>query len=173
MDGQQFVGVLSKQFLFEEFFRNYTGTREEFAQRKVMEFMKTRIETIGENTRIEEAAAMFITSKVRFIPITNEQNKLLGIVTQQAVFKEYQKIFGNKHNSMAIYTYDIRGVLGKICELIAKEGGDICNMMVIPTDVMDLAEIFLRVEAPDFERVVRALERHGYDVRDVKYNDQK
>ncbi len=46
-------------------------------------------------------------------------------------------------------------------------------MMVIPTDVMDLAEIFLRVEAPDFERVVRALERHGYDVRDVKYNDQK
>ena len=120
VDGQQFVGVLSKQFLFEEFFRNYTGTREEFAQRKVMEFMKTRIETIGENTRIEEAAAMFITSKVRFIPITNEQNKLLGIVTQQAVFKEYQKIFGNKHNSMAIYTYDIRGVLGKICELIAK-----------------------------------------------------
>ena len=173
VDGQQFVGVLSKQFLFEEFFRNYTGTREEFAQRKVMEFMKTRIETIGENTRIEEAAAMFITSKVRFIPITNEQNKLLGIVTQQAVFKEYQKIFGNKHNSMAIYTYDIRGVLGKICELIAKEGGDICNMMVIPTDVMDLAEIFLRVVAPDFVRVVRALERHGYDVRDVKYNDQK
>lgn len=45
VDGQQFVGVLSKQFLFEEFFRNYTGTREEFAQRKVMEFMKTRIET--------------------------------------------------------------------------------------------------------------------------------
>ena len=74
---------------------------------------------------------------------------------------------------MAIYTYDIKGVLGKICELISREGGDICNMMVIPTEVMDLAEVFLRVEAPDFERVVRALERRGYDVRDVKYNDQK
>ena len=170
---KEFIGVLSKQYLFEEYFKNYTGTRESFMQRPVKDFMKAKIDTIGENTRIEEAAAMFITSKVRFIPITNERNILLGIVTQQAVFKEYQKIFGNKHNSMAIYTYDIRGVLGKICELIAKEGGDICNMMVIPTDVMDLAEIFLRVEAPDFERVVRALERHGYDVRDVKYNDQK
>lgn len=170
---KEFIGVLSKQYLFEEYFKNYNGTREAFMQRPVKDFMKAKIDTIGENTRIEEAAAMFITSKVRFIPITNERNILLGIVTQQAVFKEYQKIFGNKHNSMAIYTYDIRGVLGKICELIAKEGGDICNMMVIPTDVMDLAEIFLRVEAPDFERVVRALERHGYDVRDVKYNDQK
>lgn len=170
---REFIGVLSKQYLFEEYFKNFTGTKEAFMQRRVEEFMKAKIDTIGENTRIEEAAALFITSKVRFIPITNDRNVLLGIVTQQAVFKEYQKIFGNKHNSMAIYTYDIRGVLGKICELIAKEGGDICNMMVIPTDVLDLAEIFLRVEAPDFERVVRALERHGYDVRDVKYNDQK
>lgn len=172
VNGQEFIGVLSKQYLFEEYFKNYAGTKEEFIARKVMDFMKTKIETIGENTRIEEAAAKFITSKVRFIPITNDRNMLLGIVTQQAVFKEYQKIFGNKHNSMAIYTYDIRGVLGKICELIAKEGGDICNMMVIPTDVMDLAEIFLRIEAKDFEKVVRALERRGYDVRDVKYNDQ-
>lgn len=172
VDGQKFVGVLSKQYLFEQYFREFTGAKEEFCNKKVLEFMKTKIDTIGENTRIEEAAAMFITSKTRFIPITNEKNVLLGIVTQQAVFKEYQKIFGNKHNSMAIYTYDIRGVLGKICEVIAKEGGDICNMMVIPTDVMDLAEIFLRVEAPDFDKVVRALEKRGYDVRDVKHNDQ-
>lgn len=173
VDGRDFIGVLSKQYMFEQYFREFSGTKEEFVSKKVQEFMKDKIETIGENTRIEEAAAMFINSKVRFIPITNDRNVLLGIVTQQAVFKEYQKIFGNKHNSMAIYTYDIRGVLGKICELIAKEGGDICNMMVIPTDILDLAEVFLRVEAKDFERVVRALERHGYDVRDVKYNDQK
>ncbi len=172
VNGREFVGVLSKQYMFEEYFKNFKGTKEEFVAKRVEEFMKTKIDTIGENTRIEEAAAQFITSKVRFIPITNEKNVLLGIVTQQAVFKEYQKIFGNKHNSMAIYTYDIKGVLGKICELISKEGGDICNMMVIPTEVLDLVEIFLRVEAPDFERVVRALERRGYDVRDVKYNDQ-
>lgn len=172
VNGREFVGVLSKQYMFEEYFKNFNGTKEEFVAKRVEEFMKTKIDTIGENTRIEEAAAQFITSKVRFIPITNEKNVLLGIVTQQAVFKEYQKIFGNKHNSMAIYTYDIKGVLGKICELISKEGGDICNMMVIPTEVLDLVEIFLRVEAPDFDRVVRALERRGYDVRDVKYNDQ-
>jgi CBS domain protein len=172
VNGREFVGVLSKQYMFEEYFKNFNGTKEEFVAKRVEEFMKTKIDTIGENTRIEEAAAQFITSKVRFIPITNEKNVLLGIVTQQAVFKEYQKMFGNKHNSMAIYTYDMKGVLGKICELISKEGGDICNMMVIPTEVLDLVEIFLRVEAPDFERVVRALERRGYDVRDVKYNDQ-
>lgn len=171
VDGQEFIGVLSKQYVYEEFFKNFSGTKEEFYTRKVEEFMHSKIDTIGENTRIEEAAAMFISSKARFIPITNDKNRLLGIVTQQAVFKEYQKIFGDKHNSMAIYTYDIHGLLGKLCERIAKEGGDICNIMVIPTEVLDLYEIFMRVEAPDFERVVRSLERHGYDVRDVKYKE--
>ena len=171
VDGQEFIGVLSKQYVYEEYFKSFLGTKEEFSARKVQEFMKSKIETIGENTRIEEAAAMFISSKARFIPITNEKNKLLGIVTQQAVFKEYQKIFGDKHNSMAIYTYDIHGLLGKLCERIAKEGGDICNIMVIPTQVLGLVEIFMRIEAPDFERVVRSLERHGYDVRDVKYKE--
>ena len=171
VDGKEFIGVLSKQYLYEEYFKSFPGTKEEFTSREVKEFMHSKIETIGENTRIEEAAAMFITSKVRFIPITNDKNVLLGIVTQQAVFKEYQKIFGDKHNSLAIYTYDMHGLLGKVCELIAREGGDICNIMVIPTEVLDLMEIFMRVEAPNFERVVRALERHGYDVRDVKYKE--
>ena len=30
---KEFIGVLSKQYLFEEYFKNYTGTRESFMQR--------------------------------------------------------------------------------------------------------------------------------------------
>ena len=87
VNGREFVGVLSKQYLFEEYFKNFTGTKEEFTGKRVQEFMKIKIDTIDENTRIEEAAAMFITSKARFIPITNDRNVLLGIVTQQAVLQ--------------------------------------------------------------------------------------
>lgn len=73
VDGQKFVGVLSKQYLFEQYFREFTGTKEEFCNKKVLEFMKTKIDTIGENTRIEEAAAMFITSKTRFIRLPTKR----------------------------------------------------------------------------------------------------
>lgn len=167
VDGQAFVGVLSKQFLFESYFEEGCG-KQEFLDKKVQEFMKTKIETIPSDLRIEEAAAMFITSKVRFIPITDEHNQLMGIVTQQAVFKQYQKMFGHKHNSMVIYSYDSRGALARVCETIAKAGGDIRNMLVMQTDVMHLVEIFLRVDADDFEKVVKALEKQKFDVRDIK-----
>lgn len=169
VDGRRFVGVLSKQFVFEEYFRMDGCGKAEFLKRPVQEFMRTTIETISQEMWIEEAAARFITSKVRFIPITDEQNQLLGIVTQQAVFKRYQALFGHKYNSLVIYTYDIRGMLAKICETVAKAGGDIRNMLVVHTDVMNLVEVFLRIDAEDFEKVVKALDKHKFDVRDVTY----
>jgi acetoin utilization protein AcuB len=135
--------------------------------------MKDKIETVTEDMRIEEVASLFITSKVRFIPITNLAGDLVGIVTQQAVFKQYQKMFGHKHNSLVIYTYDYRGVAAKIMETIAKAGGDIRNMMMFHTEVMDLVEIFMRIDSKDFDKVLKALEKQKFDVRDVKYAEQQ
>lgn len=167
VDGTKFIGVLSKQHTYEYFFKEYQGTKEEFLSQPVIQLMKSKIRTIRENVRIEVAAAEFILSKVRFIPVTDENEMLLGIVTQQAVFKQYQKMFGNKHNSMVIYTYDYKGAIAKITETIAKAGGNIRNLMMFNTDVMDLVEIFLRVDAENFEKVIKALRKQSFDVRDI------
>lgn len=172
VDGKQFIGVLSKQYVYEEFFKKNLK-KEDFLKQCVENFMKDRIETISPEMRIEEAASKFITSKARFIPITDNKGCFLGIVTQQAVFKQYQKMFGKRHNSLVIYSHDSKGTLAKACETIAKTGGDIRNMLIMQTDVMHLVEIFLRIEAPDFEKVVRGLEKQGFDVRDVRYVQQE
>lgn len=172
VDGKKFIGVLSKQYTYEYFFKEYDKSKEEFLKNPVSMLMKDRIETVTEDMRIEEVAALFITSKVRFIPITNKAGDLVGIVTQQAVFKQYQKMFGHKHNSLVIYTYDYKGVAAKITETISKAGGDIRNMMMFHTDVMDLVEIFLRIDTKDFDKVLKALEKQKFDVRDVKYAEK-
>lgn len=116
---------------------------------------------------------MFIHTKVRFIPIIDSNDNLLGIVTQQAVFKQYQKMFGHRHNSFVIYTYDYRGVVARIMETIAKAGGDVRNMLVARTETMDLVEIFYRIECKDFSKVLKALEKQKFDVRDIKYEDKE
>ena len=48
VDGREFRRVLSKQYMFEEYFKNFNGTKEEFVAKRVEEFMKTKIDTIGE-----------------------------------------------------------------------------------------------------------------------------
>lgn len=169
VQGKTFIGVLSKQFTYESFFKNFEGSREEFLEKPVSDLMVSKIETIRDDVRIEEAAAKFISSKVRFIPITDTRGDLQGIVTQQAVFKQYQKMFGKEHNSLVIYTYDYKGVIAKITETIAKANGDICNIMVQDTEVMDLTEVFVRVACEDFGKVVKALKKQSFDVRDIVY----
>lgn len=165
VDDKLFIGALSKQHIFEEYFRNYTGTKEEFLQRRISEFMRVKLISVSEDTTIEEAAAIFIASKFRFIPVLNKSDELVGIVTQQAIFKEYQKLFGKNFDTFTIYSYDYKGTLAKIAETIAKHNGNIKNIVIINTETMGLQEIFVRVECEDFDDITKALMKKGFDVR--------
>ncbi|KSV59912.1 HPP family protein [Acetivibrio ethanolgignens] len=169
VDGKKFIGVLSKQHTYESFFKDYDCTKEEFLNHPVSEMMKSKVDTVSKDTRIEDAAAQFISSKVRFIPVTDEKENLEGIITQQAIFKEYQKLFGTKHNSITILCNDYKGVLSRMTDVIAKAGGNIKNLVQVDTEIMGLQEIHIRIEAEDFKEVVAALERNKFDIRDIKY----
>ncbi len=176
VEGQKFIGVLSKQHTYESFFKKYTCSREEFFSLKVSELMKDKMETVDKNIRIEEAAAMFIRSKVRFIPVTNEKGDLEGIITQQAVFKYYQKLFGEKHSCITILCHDYKGTLAKICEIIAKGDGNIKNIVGVDTEVMGIQEYFLRIDTDDqesFDKIIKDLEKNKYDVRHIRYVKQE
>ena len=169
VEDKVFKGVLSKQYTYEMFFKEYDCSKEEFLQLKVRELMKTTIESIDKEMQIEEAAALFITSKVRFLPITNEKGELEGIVTQQAVFKHYQKQFGSsEYDSFTVLCHDNKGTLKNIADVIAKGGANIKNMVYIDTEVMGIQEIFFRVETDDFERLLDVMKKNKLDVRYVK-----
>ena len=162
---KKFVGALSKQHIYETYFKEFTGTKEEFVAQKVQEMMRTKMISISEDTPIEEAATLFISSKFRFIPVVDKKEELLGIVTQQAIFKEYQKLFGEDYNTVTIYSYDYKGTLAKIAETIAKNDGNIKNIVIINTETMGLQEIFVRIDSEHFDGVVKALVKKGFDVR--------
>lgn len=174
VEGKVFKGVLSKQYTYEMFFCEYNCSKEEFLQLKVREMIKTKIATIDKDMQIEEAAALFISSKVRFLPITNDKNELEGIVTQQAVFKHYQKQFGStEYDSFTVLCHDNKGTLKNIADVIAKGGGNIKNMVYIDTEVMGIQEIFFRVETDDFDHLLDVMKKNKLDVRYVKRSQKE
>ena len=165
VDGKKFVGILSKQYVFEMYFKEFSEIpRAVYLEKRVGDMIKTPIDPIREDCTIEEAAAIFINSKIRFIPITDEDNQLIGIVTQQAIFKEYQKIFGQGYNPVTIYTYNARGILATISEIIAKDRGNIRNIVLRDTDVMGLQEVNMRIECDNFPKIISDLKKNGFNV---------
>lgn len=172
VENQKFIGVLSKQHTYECFFKEYSCSREEFLNFKVEALMKSKVDTVNINLRIDEAASLFIASKVRFIPVTNEEGILEGIITQQAIFKYYQKMFGSNYNTLTVLCHDYKGLFANICETIAKAGGNIKNIVNVNTEVMGLQEFFLRIDSTDFDKVIKELQKNKFDVRNVRYADR-
>ena len=167
VNGEEFVGVLSKGSLYEAFFNTKGLKDEEFEKQTIESYVKTDIESCGLSTRLEEAAESFLATEVRFIPVVDERNRLLGIITQQAVFKQYQSLFGSKYDSVTIVIDNYKGALGRIGEVISAAGGNITNFVQIDTDVMNLIELHISIDSPDFEKVLTALKKHKFDVREV------
>lgn len=167
VDGEKFIGVLSKQFLYENFFRNESCSREDFLKRPVADFMKDPVESCSIDTTIEEAASMFIASKVRFIPITDADGNLLGIIAQQAIFRFYQELFGTKHNSLMLLVDGYKGALARVADIIADAGGNICNLVSVDIGVMGLSELHVSIDAPDFDAVIDALNKNKITIRNI------
>ena len=130
VDGQKLVGMLSKRFIYERFFKDFSDQREEFLAKPVMEYGTLDIPTVTPEDSIDVATAHFIGSNVPFLPVVDEHGHLCSLVTYQSIFKEYQKIYGLGHHSLLIHCVDYRGSLAHILDIIAKAGGSIKNIVL-------------------------------------------
>lgn len=162
-----FIGILSKKYIFETFFKEYPCDKNMFVKRKVKEFMKTKIPTINTNIYLEDAAKIFIDQKLQFIPVINDNNEFLGIVTHSSLFRQLKSIFGFGLPKIVIYTYDFKGKLAKISEIIAKCGGNIKNIVQLDTKVMGLQEISLCIDTQNIKNIVHHLENNGFKVGEI------
>ncbi|GMQ63198.1 CBS domain-containing protein [Vallitalea maricola] len=173
VEGKKFIGILSRQYVYETYFKEDGGDKKEFLERKVKEFMKTKVPSVNDlKMLVEEAAAMFFANnKLRFIPVVNEDEELLGIITKKAILERFRFIYGMNEPRLVIYIYDFKGKLAKITDIIAKAGGNIRNIVQADTEVLGLQEITLRVKANDIRKVVKSLNSHGFEVREFSENN--
>lgn len=167
VDDRKFIGFLSKQYIYDQFFASKADSLESFLEKPVSEFISEKIETVSEDLSVEEAADLFFNNKIRFIPVTDSYNHFVGIVTQKALFKIITKIYGLRDPKIVILMDDFKGLLAKLTEAISKQGANIVNIANIDTEVMGLQEVSIRVECEDLDKLVEKLKEKGYKVKEV------
>ncbi len=166
VENKIFVGFLSKQFIYDTFFKSGTNDIQAFLEKPVGDFIFDKIDAVTPDLLIEQAADIFFKNKIRFIPVVGDQNEFLGIVTQNALFGILTKIYGLHDPKISILTDDFKGVLTKIAETISKNDGNITNIALLDTEVMGIQEISIRLEGKDIDKIVKKLEEKGFKVRE-------
>lgn len=167
VEDRKFLGFLSKQFIYDEFFKSGETDYKKFFQKTVSDFISTPLEAVKDSTPVEKAAEIFFKSKIRFLPVVDNNGYFVGILTQKALFDIITKVFGLYDAKIVILASDLAGVIAKISEIIYKHGANITNIVQMDTGLAEFQEITIRLECENLDKLVEKLKNSGIKVREV------
>ena len=137
---------------------------------KVNDVMTKKVITVSEDTPIEDAARIMVDNKIGGLPVVNESNAVVGIITETDIFKTFLELLGARKTGVRItmYVKDRRGELARMAKAVADVGGNIVATVEMPgTDSTNYEVLWKVTEAPK-EAVVEALKPIVERIVDVR-----
>jgi acetoin utilization protein AcuB len=168
VDEKTFMGVISKEKIFEEYFKGEYADKKEFLKNtKVKAVYRNIIPRVNSNDLMERASRVLETFGIPFVAVVNDREEFEGIVTHYAIFHTFGEVFGlNEGHRIAVTAYDVPGQLAKQADIISKSGGDIISFAVVDPKVkLDVKEIVVRVRVMDFERLTQRVQDAGFKIQ--------
>jgi acetoin utilization protein AcuB len=129
---------------------------------KVKTVMQKRVATIHPENLMEKATEKMLKEDIGCLPVVDDHNKVVGILTQNDVFKSFLEVLGwyREGIRVALEAKDEIGQLEKISKVFADEGINIANIGVYDTTNGNASMIIRADKATD--GLKQALEDAGY-----------
>jgi len=98
---------------------------------KVRDLMKKPVYIAKPDDTVEEAAALLLEKKISGIPVVDENNRLVGIITRSDIFRVLISLsgLGKKGIQFAIRIKDMPGIIKEVRELIHEYGGRTASIL--------------------------------------------
>ncbi|MFZ1752783.1 MAG: CBS domain-containing protein [Caldilineaceae bacterium] len=140
------------------------------SQLQVREIMTKHVVTTTMDTPIEDAAEVMATRKIGGLPVVDENNYVLGVITETDIFKALVEMMA-MHQSGVRLTLDVperMGVLGELATGIAALGGNIMGVGVYDSDILNHRRLLVKVQGVTKGQLVDMLEMLGDRVLDAR-----
>ncbi|SIO21911.1 acetoin utilization protein AcuB [Carnobacterium alterfunditum] len=141
---------------------------------KVGDIMHKKVVTIQADDLLEEAASRMRDQKVGVLPVVEDQNKIVGIITDKDIFSAFIDIMGynNKGSRIVIdIPEDQPGILEDITNILAEAQISINQIAVYRKD--DFTEVIIQMDSPDTKTIKEILTTSGYTVSSAIYKAGK
>ncbi len=135
---------------------------------KVHEIMAKKLYTVKAGATIEEAALLMYKHKIGGLPVLDDEDNLVGIITETDIFKMLVDVMGLPEGKtrVTISAPDRMGVLAEIGGIFKDSNINITSFVTV--DAGDGSkELILRGDFDNVEQVQAALEAHGFKVIDI------
>jgi len=129
---------------------------------KVRDLMKKPVYTVPPDYTVEEAAALLLEKKISGLPVVDENNRLVGIITRSDLFRVIISLsgLGKKGIQFAIRIKDMPGTIKDVRELIHEYGARTASILSSSDNVpVDHLNFYFRIYQIDRERLPSLLDR--------------
>ena len=129
---------------------------------KVKDVMTKKLLTITPKDTIEKAAMTMMEKKVGGLPVIDENGSLVGILTEDDVFRALVEVTGAnlKKTRVSLLIPDEAGTIRAVADICRKGGGKIISILTSYTKVpAGMRELIMRIDCPDTEALRADLAR--------------
>ncbi|MDO4408887.1 MAG: CBS domain-containing protein [Eubacteriales bacterium] len=135
----------------------------------VRDIMLTDIKTIGPEAFIEEAAQKMLDEGISVLPVVDEDNHVVGIITEKDIFQAFTDLLGYKHQGTRfVFQCDDRpGFFAGIAQLLAENEANMEAMAVYHTKSRGTEAVVKATGEISVKSMVDILVNAGYKLNNV------
>lgn len=134
---------------------------------KVSDIMRTGVFKINQDDLIEDAALIMKENRIGSLPVIDDQNNLVGIVTRVDIFKAFIDILGVKvpGTRISLKASEKVGELAEISQIIANHNINIKNISNFATSFG--REVIIKLDSFETDDLVNELRKKGYEILSI------
>jgi len=167
MDGENLVGIITDRDLKKASPSDATTLDMHellflISKIKVRDLMKKPVYTARPDDTVEEAAALLLEKKISGLPVLDENNRLVGIITRSDIFRVLLSLsgLGKKGIQFAIRIKDMPGIIKEVRELIHEYGGRTASILSSSESAPDgYLNFYFRIYQIDRQKLPSLLDR--------------
>ena len=173
-DGGKLIGLVTGGLVTEKSGANATSLsiyelNYLLSKTKVEDIMLTDVKTITQDAFIEEAAQKMLDEGISVLPVVDDDDKVVGIITEKDIFQAFTDLLGYKHQGTRfVFQCDDRpGFFAGIAKLLADNEANMEAMAVYHTKSRGTEAVVKATGEISVENMVKILVDAGYKLNNV------
>ena len=127
----------------------------------VKQVMTKKVQTVSEDTPIEEAARIMADSKIGGLPVMGSSGRVTGIITETDLFKVFLELMGARRKGTRVTALisDNPNQLSKVTKAIAQHGGNFISFGMFAGNDVNSNLITFKVKGLNKDEIKQVLGR--------------
>ncbi|MBQ9504614.1 MAG: CBS domain-containing protein [Lachnospiraceae bacterium] len=136
---------------------------------KVSDIMIKDVKTVKPDLFIEEASQIMIDNEIAVLPVVDEGNKVIGIITEKDIFQAFNDLLGYHHTGtkFVIACEDHPGFLIGITKCFAENNANLESLAVYHSEERGTELVIKATGEISVENMTTVLKDAGYNLIDI------